>query len=132
MGITLGDFDSINGLDAAISLADDNTLMPLLNAGNGTLQPGTPVASIGTQVISAVDITADGVLDLVTGSAHGMGLAVGNGDGTFQPIIPYIAGSATQQGAQAVADMNGDGRYDVVSVDGDLSNVLVLINNGCN
>src|SRR5262249_48622117 len=49
----------------------------------------------------------------------GMGVLLGNGDGTFQPVVTYTIGSRSPVGL-AVADVNGDGIPDAIV----LSNVM--------
>src|SRR5207249_2020633 len=57
----------------------------------------------------------------------------GNGDGTFQPAVPYTVGSSPA--IVAVGDFNGDGRLDIVasnvgSTASPGSTVSVLLGNG--
>jgi hypothetical protein len=76
------------------------------------------------------DFNRDDILDVVgpTGSANGMGLLLGRGDGTFEahPIASPI-GSAWQA---AAADLNGDGWLDLASVASGDSAVSVRLGNG--
>jgi Tfp pilus assembly protein PilF len=65
----------------------------------------------------AVDIEADGDLDIVLGAKEGLPLVLrNNGDGTFTPIHPF-AGVAGLR-AFAWADFDGDGNPDAALVDG--------------
>ena len=65
----------------------------------------------------AVDIEADGDLDIVLGASDGAPLVLrNNGDGTFQPIHPF-AGISGVRGF-AWADLDGDGNPDAAIVDG--------------
>jgi Tfp pilus assembly protein PilF len=65
----------------------------------------------------AVDIEADGDLDVVLGSAQGLPTVLrNNGDGTFKPIHPFAAVSGIRQFLWA--DLNGDGNPDASLVDG--------------
>ncbi len=69
----------------------------------------------------------DGKLDILVGNAYGEQVAIarGNGDGTFQTPIYHNIGQYAQD--VAVADFNGDGRPDVVAVNG---GAAVLLNDG--
>ena len=60
-----------------------------------------------------------------------MGVLLGNGDGTFQTAVPYNSGGSGP-GAIAVADVNGDGKPDLVVATGEARNVIVgvLLGNG--
>jgi tetratricopeptide (TPR) repeat protein len=65
----------------------------------------------------AVDIEADGDLDIVLGSASGLPVVLrNNGDGTFQSIHPFAGVSGIRQFVWA--DLNGDGNPDASLIDG--------------
>ncbi len=65
----------------------------------------------------AVDIEADGDLDIVLGAASGLPTVLrNNGDGTFKPIHPFAAISGIRQFVWA--DLNGDGNPDASLIDG--------------
>jgi len=65
----------------------------------------------------AVDIEADGDLDIVVGAKDGLPLVLrNNGDGTFLPIHPFTGVSGIQQFVWA--DLNGDGNPDAALIDG--------------
>jgi cytochrome c-type biogenesis protein CcmH/NrfG len=65
----------------------------------------------------AVDIDADGDLDIVLGSTSGLPAVLrNNGDGTFQPIHPFAGVSGIQQFVWA--DLDGDGNSDASLIDG--------------
>jgi len=65
----------------------------------------------------AVDIEADGDLDIVLGVASGLPVVLrNNGDGTFTPIHPFAGISGIRQFVWA--DLNGDGNPDASLIDG--------------
>lgn len=92
---------------------------------------------------TVADVNGDGKPDLIVtdmctkanGANEGVaGVFLGNGDGTFQPGIAYSAGGFFTYSV-AVADLNGDGKPDLVvtnlCADSCLSgSVGVLLNNG--
>ncbi|MGC2326063.1 MAG: Ig-like domain repeat protein [Candidatus Sulfotelmatobacter sp.] len=98
--------------------------------GDGTFQPVFLYSSGGLAGSAAVaDMNGDARLDVVvsnlTGSSPGsVGMLLGNGDGTFQPVVNFGALSGWQV---AIADVNGDGRPDLV-VTGGYDVVAVLLN----
>ena len=55
-------------------------------------------------------------------------MLLGNGDGTFQPPVSY--GSFFNPNCVAVADLNGDGKLDLVVADLTANAVFVLLGNG--
>jgi hypothetical protein len=56
-----------------------------------------------------------------------LGVLLGNGDGTFQPVIPYSLGGPSL-GQIVLADVNGDGKLDIVTASQE--NAMVLLGNG--
>jgi hypothetical protein len=64
----------------------------------------------------AVDIEADGDLDIVLGQASGLPVVLrNNGDGTFEPIHPFPGVSGVSQFVWV--DLNGDGNPDAALID---------------
>jgi len=111
----------------------------LLGNGDGTFQPVVTYDSGGYEAVSVAvaDMNGDGkpdllVLDALT-TGEVAGVLLGNGDGTFQPAVNYFTGSGGQtEGSVVVADVNGDGKLDLLTTDGNSgsSNVRVLLGNG--
>jgi hypothetical protein len=94
-----------------------------LSNGDGTFQPGQTFGSGGTgaQSNAVVDVNGDGNPDIIVlnacdasgNCANGVvGVLLGNGNGTFQAAVTYNA--APGGGRVAVADVNGDGKADIV------------------
>ena len=87
-------------------MAETDYVAVLLGNGDGTV--GTAVTYAASEVLLAVDVNGDNVLDLVTAS----GVMLGNGDGSFQPEIPISIG-----GQALAGDFNHHGKVDLLTGD---------------
>ncbi len=89
--------------------------------GDGTFQPPVQVDRYDPAFsVAVVDVNGDGKPDLVwAGGYEGqlgiVGVQLRNGDGTFQTPVNYDSGGYQPRGV-AVADVNGDGKPDLVVV----------------
>lgn len=102
-----------------------NNVAVLLSNGDGTFQPAVVYNPGGFDASSVIarDVNGDGKPDLLVtnwfannqnSQADGVvGVLLGNGDGTFQPAVTYDSGGL-QPSSIAVADVNGDGKPDLV------------------
>src|SRR3954470_14481537 len=129
--IEVADLNGDGAADLAIADKDDGRVAVLLGRGDGTFLSQTNLPTAGTLPLSVAigDLNGDGKLDLVTGSAAwgdtSVSVLLGNGDGTFQEQVPYSVPGASN--AVALADLNGDGKADLVAVS---SFTSVLLGNG--
>jgi len=131
-----GDFNGDGNLDLTCMSDDAKNvaeLSILLGNGDGSFQAATQTSlpTHGQSLITA-DVNGDGKLDLVSTvntSPNGVVyVSLGNGDGSFQPGVSYMAGDSPA--VVAAADINGDGKLDLV-VASDLSSaVSILPGNG--
>jgi len=81
--------------------------------------------------VELADFNDDGQLDVVVADAFDrVTLLGGNGDGTFQSARNFTLATGSFPGSLAVADLNGDGRPDVVSGNRTSRSVAVLLNDG--
>ena len=98
------------------------------------LHDATVITERGPYGIAAGDLNGDGKLDLVTANfvqAGTVSVALGNGDGTFQPHVDYPAGSNPI--SVAIGDFNGDGIPDLSVTNypqGNSGRVSILLGTG--
>jgi FG-GAP-like repeat len=128
--LVAADFNKDNKTDLALVTYHD-IVGVFLGNGDGTVQ--APVWYSGVYQsggISTTDLDGDGNLDLVLGAQSGSGLAptpntvagpgglgvlMGNGDGTFRGAAAYRSGATQNSFAYAIADIDGDGKQDVIT-----------------
>jgi hypothetical protein len=111
--LATADFNGDGNPDLAI--VNNGGIGISLGNGDGTFQPQVMYGA-GEYSVAVADINHDGQLDLVatgTASTGGVEVLLGNGDGTFQPPIPSSGGQLV---LATLADFNGDGLLDVVTV----------------
>ena len=119
------DFNGDGNLDLAVTRGYGAGIDIRLGNGDGTFGPPQLVdfgQVVGNPAIG--DFNRDGILDLVAVAYDEVFVALGNGDGTFQVGASYNTSPFIQYSA-AAADVNGDGKLDIVT-DG----VFVLLGNG--
>jgi|GEM_PF-307022 len=107
-----------------------------LQLGNfdGTFMPPVQIAAVTIDYSLAVaDFNGDGKPDIIVSGTivngdRNIDVLLGNGDGTFQPA-KLIAVPPDGPVQLAVGDLNGDGKQDIVTLDG-ISNLDLLLGNG--
>jgi hypothetical protein len=128
--IATADFNGDQFPDLAVACAQDGRLVVLMRNGDGTFAPATRYA-LGTQLFGVVAVDLDNSTDIVVSDLVGaLVTLLDNGDGTFRPPLstPLTVGSNAQ--AVVTGDFNGDGRPDLVTVNGITDTVQVLLGNG--
>ena len=133
-----------DGSPDLLGINPDGNAFVRLGKGEGTFAPpvGSPLGR-GPRWLVLADVNLDHKLDLLVESPfpgcsgyHGscIGVSLGNGDGTFRPAI-WLATRGYDAGAPAVADVNGDGKPDLLvanAYDAEPANssLMVFLGNG--
>jgi hypothetical protein len=142
ISVALADVNSDGHLDILLAnqCADTTgnctspSLSVLLGNGNGTFQTGVSYGAAGLYALSiaVADVNGDGKPDVLmaeecadpnTCSGGLLLVFLGNGNGTFQPSVTYNSGGMYAFSV-AVADVNGDGKPDLLAAN-------ACNNNGC-
>jgi FG-GAP-like repeat/Abnormal spindle-like microcephaly-assoc'd, ASPM-SPD-2-Hydin len=120
--LAMGDFNRDGNLDLLVSGKNGGYVffVPFLGDGHGNFSQGTQTAADAQPPVHPAigDFNGDGILDIALPNE----VLLGNGDGTFQPPI-YLSNSSGN--SVSVADVNGDGKLDIVT-----NGMTVLLGNG--
>jgi len=104
-----------------VLVGPEGRLVTVLGTATGLLEPGPVHPTLAPQRSPRVDteladFDADGRLDVVTWSQHGVWIHPGNGDATFRAAIEVTA-SPYEAGTFSIADVDGDGMPDLLFAD---------------
>jgi hypothetical protein len=133
-----GDVNKDGHVDLVV--AENDKLTVVLGDGKGSFSPAavpqTPVTGVGGEMLLA-DFNRDGVLDFA-GSHHDryeVVILLGRGDGTFTnaPGSPFSArapGKRPHTHALAAADVNRDGKLDLITANSEDGDISVLLGDG--
>ena len=140
--LVIGKLNDNGKLDAVLVHPDGN-LAVLLGNGDGSFQAAQIYRTGGalSYSVAIADVNGDGKPDLIAtggtgsgGESSEVGVLLGNGDGSFQAVVPFDTG-APFSSSVAVADVNGDGYPDLIVAHTcasfcNVSPITVLLGNG--
>jgi hypothetical protein len=135
--VAIGDFNRDGKLDLAIANHEEKHLTILLGDGTGRFAPA-PNSPLAVEVkphvhgVAADDLNGDGRPDLVTDSWANDQLLVlfGDGKANFKTPGTFLKVGKRPYQRHRVADVNGDGRADILCTNMEGSSVTVLLGDG--
>ncbi len=136
--VAVADVNGDGKPDIVVANYGSATVGVLLGNGDGTFQAAVTydTGKFGADSVAIADVNGDGKPDLLVADAcypycgpGAVSVLLGNGDGTFQPAVNYDSGGYYASSV-AVADVNGDGKPDLLVTNWDSNNVGVLLGNG--
>jgi hypothetical protein len=124
--VALGDLTGDGSLDVVVGALCpaaeffNGCVAVFLNNGDGSFQPPATFLTFqrpgGATSLRITDLNGDGVPDVAMSNlSGGVGVLLGNGDGTFQNVALYGSGGAGGSNGLAIGDLNGDGIPDLVA-----------------
>lgn len=113
----VGDFNGDQIPDVVVDTGASIGVCTYFGKGDGSFLPGPCSSSLYNDYLLhtlTVDVNGDGKLDLayMTSNKGNVQVALGNGDGTFADAL--VAPGIQDGNGLVLADMNGDGKLDVV------------------
>lgn len=137
--VTSADFNGDGKPDLAVANGNSSVVTVLLGSGTGTFVPWTDLTT-GTnpRSIAIADVNSDGKPDLAVANrdAHTVSVLLGNGNGTFTGTtsipIPKVASFASEATpvSVSIADMNRDGKPDLLVANDNSGDVTLFLGNG--
>ncbi|CAF3000027.1 unnamed protein product [Rotaria sp. Silwood2] len=82
--------------------------------------------------VATADVNGDGKVDIIVANsgANNVGVLMNAGNSIFTAQVTYSTGGGSNPNSVATADVNGDGKVDIIVANNGASNVGVLMNTG--
>ena len=146
VSIAVGDVDGDGKPDVVAANWEQGTVGVLIGKGDGSFKTiqTYDAGAASPMSVALADLNGDGHLDIGVASfvddrtpGIPVGVLLGKGDGTFQPVVNYTSGGR-ERAALAIADVDGDAIPDLLAASACLlndhvcaeGNIGVLVGNG--
>jgi hypothetical protein len=132
--VAIGDLNGDGKTDLATANRNADSASVLLNRGDGSFQAKRDYATGSVPYSVAIsDLNGDGNPDLATANeeaarANSVSVLLNRGDGSFPAKLDYATGRGPV--SVAITDLNGDGKPDLATANGDAHSATVLLNRG--
>jgi hypothetical protein len=138
--LAAADFNADGNVDLAIANQIYGSAFVTLGYGRGAFNAAGNLNTTGFLNAMAVgDFNGDGKLDAIVAGGSGgvstglggpgLGVSLGNGDGTFTPANGSPISLGQSLSAIVAADFNGDGKLDVAVTDSSANDLYILLGN---
>ncbi|CAF4167049.1 unnamed protein product, partial [Rotaria sp. Silwood2] len=135
VAVTVGDFNSDDGLDIVVVNHNSSNVAILLGYSNGSF--ANQVAySTGTRCqpwsVAVGDVNNDKRLDLAVANYNidNVGILLGHGTGTFAAVRTYSSGVGSGPSFISAGDFNKDNRLDIAVANSLSNNISVFLGSG--
>jgi Big-like domain-containing protein/VCBS repeat protein len=131
--VNVADVNDDGKADLIVVNYDSRAITVQLGNGDGTFGNAATFADgFGALDAKLADINGDGKLDIVAAADNNVAVLIGDGSGSFVTQTTSAVSGGTGGGtlSLALADVNGDGKLDLITANRSHDNVSVLLGNG--